>query len=134
MSTRSSIKRRFGGWDALAAAFVLLLAGLSFLLFYGGKSGGPLTATVTVEGETLGVYALSSLEEELLLTPEGLPYPLSIRLTREGAEVAWTDCPGKDCLRTGQISRSGESIVCLPNRLTVRLSGGDGASLDAALG
>ncbi|MGM9661634.1 MAG: NusG domain II-containing protein [Oscillospiraceae bacterium] len=131
---RSSIKRKFGRWDALAAAFVLLLAGLSFLLFYGGRGGGELTATVTVEGETVGVYPLSALEEELLLTPEGLPYPLSIRLTREGAEVVWTDCPNKDCLHTGRITRSGESIVCLPNRLTVRLSGGSGAALDAALG
>ena len=134
MSMRSSIKRTFGWGDALATAFVLLLAGLSFLLFYGGQSGGALTATVTVEGETIGVYPLVGLEEELLLTPEGLPYPLSIRLTREGAEVAWTDCPGKDCLHTGKITRSGESIVCLPNRLTVRLSGGNGAALDAALG
>ncbi len=134
MYTRSSVKRSFCRFDALAASLVLALAGAVALLFYGGRSGDALTATVTRDGETLGVYALQTLSDELILTPEELGYPLTIRLTKDGAEVTESSCPTQDCLHTGKITRSGESIICLPNRLVIQLSGGSGETVDAALG
>ena len=135
MSTKSSIKRSFGFFDALAAAFVLVLAALVTFGFYGqGGSDGPLTATVTLDGETIGVYPLATMGEELLLTPEGLSYPLTIRLTSDGAEVIESTCPTLECQHTGHIHRSGESIICLPNKLVIRLSGGSGEGIDAVIG
>lgn len=135
MYTRSSIKRNFGVFDALAAVLVLLLAGLVFFAFYGrGGSNGPLTATITLDSETIGVYDLATVKDELLLTPEGLPYPLTIRLTADGAEVTESSCPSLDCQHTGHIDRSGESIICLPNKLVIRLSGGSDDGVDAVLG
>ncbi len=41
----------------------------------------------------------------------------------QGGEV-WmesADCGDETCVRTGRISRAGESIVCLPHRLTLRI-------------
>lgn len=135
MSTRLSIKRNFGWFDALAAAFVLLLAAVVFFSFYGrGGNEGALTATISLDGETIGVYPLTTLREELLLTPEGLSYPLTIRLTADGAEVTQSTCPSLDCQHTGHISRRGESIICLPNKLVIRLSGGSDDGVDAVLG
>lgn len=32
------------------------------------------------------------------------------------------DCPDQLCVRQGKISRDGEMIVCLPNRVTVQVS------------
>ena len=133
MSTTPSIKRSFGFFDARAAAFVLALAGLVFVLFYGGQSTA-LTATVTHDGETIAVYSLPALREEILLTPEGLDYPLTLRITADGAEVVHSTCPTLDCQHTGHIGRSGESIICLPNKLVVRLSGGSDEGVDAMLG
>ena len=37
------------------------------------------------------------------------------------------DCPGQDCVKSGWQQESGRSIVCLPNRLELRLVGGSGA-------
>ena len=34
-----------------------------------------------------------------------------------------SDCPGEDCVHSGWISRPGRSIVCLPNRLEIRVTG-----------
>lgn len=132
---RSSVKRQFCRWDALAAALVLLLAAATFWGYYlrGGESGA-LTVTVT-QGERLLYHStLAAIEDELLLTPPGLSYPLTIRLTPTGAEVIESSCPSQDCLHSGAISRSGESIICLPNRLVIRLDGGGEVGIDAALG
>ena len=35
--------------------------------------------------------------------------------------VNWADCPDKLCIKQGKLSKSGKSIVCLPNRLTVKI-------------
>ena len=53
-----------------------------------------------------------------------------------GVQVAWADCPTQDCVRTGLISRGGQSIICLPARIVIRLEGGvpDNGGVDAVLG
>ena len=135
MTIKSSIKRTFGIFDALAAIFVLVLAGVVFFAFYGrGGSNDHLTATLTLDGETIGVYELSAVKDELLLTPDDLPYPLTVRLTADGAEVTESTCPSLDCQHTGKVDRNGESIICLPNKLVIRLSGGSDDGVDAVLG
>ena len=53
-----------------------------------------------------------------------------------GLRVARSDCPTQDCVHTGTISRSGQSIVCLPARVIIRLEGGaaDPGNVDAVTG
>ena len=50
------------------------------------------------------------------------------------AAVAEANCGDHTCIRTGQISREGEAIVCLPHRLVVRIEGGDEPLFDADAG
>lgn len=49
--------------------------------------------------------------------------------------MAWiedADCPDKLCMNYGKISKTGESIVCLPHRLVIRIeNNNDTEDLDA---
>ncbi len=45
-----------------------------------------------------------------------------------------SDCPDKVCVKTGEISRAGESIVCVPNKVSVEISGSDGNGADVIAG
>lgn len=51
---------------------------------------------------------------------------------RDGSiSITSSDCRNEDCMKMGTISHGGESIICLPNRLSIRISGSsevDGAS------
>ena len=69
-------------------------------------------------------------------TVEGGGYTLEICLTDTEVWVEHSDCPTQDCVHTGRISRSGQSIVCLPARVVVELEGGSTADdgLDAVIG
>ena len=103
----------------------LVLCGLWLLLRQDG-------ATVIVEqnGREMARYALSK-NRTVRIEGEG-GYNL---LVIENGE-AWlpeADCPNLLCVKTGKIRYGGQSIVCLPHKLAVRIAGG-ASSLDAVTG
>ena len=130
---KSSVKTRPTAWDLLPVALVLLLAAALSLFFLNRSRQGPLTAVISVGGSELCRVELQSLSGEERYSPDGLPYALTLGLSSQGVWVEESACPGQDCVHSGLIRRPGESIVCLPNQLLVRLEGGENA-LDAVLG
>ena len=121
---KSSPKLRPNGWDALAAAAVLALAVACAALFWtGGEEIGPLTAVVSANGEPVDRVVLADLSgpEERTYTSNG--YTLRVAFGPESAQVTVSDCPTQDCVHMGEITRGGQSIVCLPARIVVELVG-----------
>lgn len=111
--------------DGVAVLLIVVLALLCAAWTWGGtlESGTALTAVFTNNGGTLEKIPLAGLQEERR-TLSGNGYTLQVILTEEGVWVESADCPTQDCVHTGRISRSGQSIVCLPARIIVRLEGG----------
>ncbi|MBR6555914.1 MAG: NusG domain II-containing protein [Clostridia bacterium] len=105
----------------IVAALVLGL----LLLFLPATPGASLT--VISDGGAVGTYPLS---QDLELTVGGNTVVIS-----DGAVyMKAADCPGGDCLSARKISRAGESIVCLPNRLVLRIDGKPEDGPDAMTG
>ena len=131
MST--SPKLRPGIWDALVALTVAVLAVACAWTVWGGQDeSGALTAVVSVDGVETERLALEEAER----TIQAGGYTLRLRLTETEVWVESSDCPTQDCVHTGHISRSGQSIVCLPARVIVRLKGGEtvDTGVDAVIG
>ena len=42
------------------------------------------------------------------------------------------DCPDKVCVKTGKIKSPGQTVVCLPHRVVIEITG-DNADIDAAV-
>ena len=101
---------------ALAAAGLALSLGLSF----GGAAGEDLV--VTAEGQAYGIYPLG---EDRTLSIEHGGHRNVVEIRDGSVRMVSSDCPGQDCVRSRQISRSGESILCLPNRLVLEIRGGE---------
>ena len=106
---------------------VLLVAALA--LCFGLRSlqardtGTGAQAVVTVEGREIGRYPLK----------KSGTFPLNggtnILVVENGeAWVSEANCPDKVCMGMGKISRNGEFIACLPNRLLVVVEGAAEAS------
>ena len=47
------------------------------------------------------------------------------------ADMVWADCPDKLCVNQKAISREGESIICLPNKVVISSVGGEEREVDA---
>ena len=117
-------------WDALVVCVVILLAALSAITIWGGeKETGELTVVISVDGEEVDRLPLTQYPDmEVPYSANG--YTLYVALTHNlfpdgpAIRVSRSDCPTQDCVHTGVISRSGQSIVCLPARIIVQLVGG----------
>ena len=120
-------------WDG-AVVLLLLLAAGAVLLFALPRESGPLTAVVVLDGREVARYALDDVEAPTVIEVPGAPYPISLELQPGRIRVAHSDCPSQDCVRTGWISRPGQQIICLPNRLIIFLSGAETDGFDAVTG
>lgn len=147
---KPSPKLRPTVWDGLVVLCVAALAvGVAFFQWQGGTTEA-LTAVVSVNGTEADRFAPADLLEAPR-TYENNGYTLEVALSidyehpassalppsgESGLRVARSDCPTQDCVHTGTISRSGQSIVCLPARIIIRLEGGtpEDGGVDAILG
>lgn len=128
MSWKRSPELRPNVWDLLVVLAVLALAAGFALNSWGGGDSGSLSAQISIDGSVIRVVDLGALEEmeEEILTAGG--YTLQLQLWPDGVEMVFSDCPTQDCVHTGKITRSGQSIVCLPARVIVALTGGGDSS------
>ncbi|MCI8812112.1 MAG: NusG domain II-containing protein [Oscillibacter sp.] len=150
---RSSPKSRPNGWDALVVLAVLALAAGSALAVWSGGAAevSPGTVVVSIDGREADRFPLSALlESPRSYSSNGYTLELAYGLRGEedpppdhapssgeaGVQVARSECPTQDCVRTGIITQSGQSIVCLPARIIVQLTGAESepGAVDAVLG
>ena len=103
--------------DLILIAALLALAGILFLaLNHGRQEGG--VAVVRVDGVEVERHSLS------LNGTFPLNGGTNILVVENGeAWVSEANCPDKVCMGMGKISRNGEFIACLPNRLLVVVEG-----------
>ncbi len=103
--------------DIILIAGLLAAAGVAFgVIQLGKRSGG--YAVVVQDGKETATYPL---DEDISVTiTSGTGF--NTLVIKDGkADVTDADCPDKLCVNQHSISCDGETIVCLPNRLVVRV-------------
>lgn len=101
--------------SALILVSLLLLAVFSIVRRNGD------TVRVTVNGELFGVY---KLDNDAVIDINGK----NVLFIKDGkAYMDSADCPNLTCVRHAPVFKSGQSIICLPNRVVVTVIEKDGA-------
>ncbi len=73
----------------------------------------PDTVSVYVDGELFGEYSLS-LDTEISVNGTN-----TVKIENGEAYMFSSTCPDKLCIHQGKIGKTGKSIICLPNRVSV---------------
>lgn len=114
--------------DLIVIGSLLLLA-LALYLLIGAtrRQGGEVV--VRVDGVVTEHHALSA---------DGI-YPLNggsnVLVIADGqAWLSDANCPDLLCVKQGKVRYTGQTIVCLPNRLTVTVEGGESNGVDFVVG
>lgn len=104
---------------------VLLIAFLCWFIPYirGQFTYKEAQLRITVDGEEYGVY---SLEEDQVIHIGDT----NVCVIKDGyVTMTEADCPDHLCMQQKRISKEGGTIVCLPNRVVLEITGDE--SLDA---
>ena len=129
-----------GKYDLIVVAAVLALAALLGVRFWlsPAPESGTFLAVVEIDGAEVDRFTLAQAAEETrTYTNNGVTLTVAPCATVKrdaqtqtqtetaGVRVVSSDCPTQDCVHTGQISRAGQSIVCLPAHIVITLAGAD---------
>ena len=110
--------------DIIVVASLLIVSLVVLLVVNLTKEEGAY-AEVSINGETVGEYSLAidgvySLNggTNILTIENGVAY------------MSYSTCPDHVCENIGKVKYVGETITCLPNRITITIVGTSGGSVD----
>lgn len=103
--------------DIALFAVIVIIAVAGMLLM--SASGGGTAAVVRVDGKTYRQVSLS-VDQSF--------YIGSVRIEVKDGAIAFTesDCPGRECIKSGWLKVPGASAACLPNRVSITVTGESG--------
>lgn len=123
------MKKRIGRNDIIfITVLVVLVLGIAGIFYLRtGETGAQVI--VTVDGEVYGTYSLAE-NQKIPIIKEGITTNLLV--VEDGtADMTEADCPDKLCVHQRAISKNNETIVCLPNRVVVQVTGGEESGFDS---
>lgn len=103
----------------LLIVFVPILIGVAILLCNRFMRDRGNVVKIEQDGTLIGVYSLDEDMEIIIGEENGSRNTLVIRDGK--ADMIFATCPDKVCVNHRSISFEGERIVCLPNKVTVRI-------------
>jgi len=115
--------------DALFVCLPLIAAVVLLFVFTGG-SGHMLVIQSGSQTQEIDLLSLDESETRVIEV-EGAIGVSVIEVTRSGARFISSPCNGHICTKTGYISQAGQTVVCLPNKVIIRITG---AEVDGATG
>ncbi len=109
------------GWlDRFIILLVLSLSLLGLWTVIGAEKGGE----VIIEQDGKVVFA-SPLDQSTQADIEGPLGVTRVRISEGVVTVVEASCPERLCMAMGSVGRAGEVIACLPNRILIRVVGGE---------
>lgn len=111
--------------DVVLVVCVTVVALFSFLIAAGQSEGERVL--ITVDGQTSG-YSLRT--DKTISLKSGDSVCNSIVIKGGQVYMALADCPDQICVHHRAISKNGESIICLPNKVIVEVESTQSNDID----
>lgn len=101
---------------------LLVLAAGSWFLFRSDSTARDKVLVVRKDQQVLQRIELKKVTSETKLIVPVEHGELAIAYDREGGRVLSSPCPDQVCVHQGKITRSGQTIACVPEKVLVTLT------------
>lgn len=122
--------------DFLVIFLILLISGL--VAFFNTKNfmekdtSGGKKVVISVDGKVFKEVELNKNTDKIIKIDNKFGHN-EIIIKNERVFMEESDCKDKICLHMGKIYRVGDTIICLPHRLLVKIVADDNKGLDVVL-
>ena len=104
----------------LAIGLIVIGFVMSFFLAFGSDDGARVK--VLTAGDLYGTY---SLDQDQTVTVRRGSHVNEFEIKDGAVRMVHADCRNHDCIQQGTITKTGETIVCLPNKVVLEVTGGE---------
>ena len=104
----------------IVLGIILLALGFGVLALLQGFAVPGKTVTVFADGQLYGVYSLSENQVVEIASDKGHN---TMEIYDGQVCMRDADCPNKDCMNFGSISQTNQIILCLPNKVSIKIDG-----------
>lgn len=111
--------------DLILAGAVLAVAAVILAYQFFRQDSGEHLVEISVDGEHFGTYDLTD-EQTIEIDDTN-----RVVIEDGAARMEWADCPDQICVNHRAVSKNGESIICLPNRVVITIVSPEESGLDA---
>lgn len=118
MEKKSEFTFRKGDW--IAVILVILMAVSTFLCFLPKDTTDDVVVVQIYKDSTLIKECNLNVNETFVIEGE---YVNTVTIKDGKIGITESNCPGTDCVHSGLIGTVGRSIVCLPNKVEIRITG-----------
>lgn len=119
------MKRKINRYDITLIVFIIIIN--CSLIYYNSKNivySENNKAMIYSDNKLVGEYVINKdFKDEFTINTEN-GYN-TIKIEDNKIWIKDTDCPDKYCQLQGEISGDGQVIVCLPNKLLIKIIGND---------
>ena len=105
---------------------VLVAIGLAATVMVGVSKNSGDTVLIENHGDLFGKYSLHEDREIDVPCVDSVGSDLHVSIADGTVRVTESCCTNQLCVKHSAISKSGESIICLPNRIVVKIEGKGG--------
>lgn len=113
--------------DIILFILLLLAAVAGFVLFALRTDASPGEVVITVDGELYGTYSLAA---DRIIEIEQGEKKNEVVIENSTVRMEYSTCHNQICVNQGLIDSTGQSIICLPNKVVVSISGGKEGNVD----
>ena len=106
--------------DKLLIYFLLLLGALTFLAstYWTSTLGKETKKVIVTNGKATKEYSLANGQKKVFSVAGCV-----VEITQTRVRVRASSCPKKICVAQGWIEEAGETIVCLPHQVMIKVVG-----------
>lgn len=103
--------------DVILILIIVIVTVVSATLYFSFQKDGK-NVSVIKNGETIATYSL----QEKISVPIRNENNINVLVVENGmAYISQANCPDKICVNHRPVSKSGETIVCLPAKLVIEI-------------
>ncbi len=108
--------------DLILIFVVILVIGLTFGINYFVNTKSGENIEIYVDNKLYKTYSIDDEEEIKIENKKG--YNI-VKIHDHGVEITDASCPDRVCIHSGFITKPSESIVCLPNKVHIKITTDD---------
>lgn len=114
--------------DLILIIVLLAVAAAGFFAVKVMQSGQGALVVIRIDGSEYGTYPLS--EDQTIEIDNSFGHNVLV-IENGSVHMEEADCPDLICVKHAPISHNRETIICLPHKLVVEVSGGKDSAVDA---